>query len=45
MEFSYFRLFLTDIFANLSLEFVYTQLEQFGRGGGAADAVVIKLSA
>ena len=34
MELSYFRLFWTDIFANLSLELVYSQLEQFGQGGG-----------
>ena len=27
MELSYFRLFWTDIFANLSLELVYSQLE------------------
>ena len=40
MELSYFRLFWTDVFANLSLELVYSQLEQFGQG--AAAAVVIK---
>ena len=44
MELSYFRLFLADIFANLSLQLVYSQLKQFGRGGGGADAVVIKQS-
>ena len=35
MELSYFRLFWTDVFANLSLELMYSKLEQFGRGGGA----------
>ena len=29
-----FFFFWTDIFANLSLELVYSQLEQFGQGGG-----------
>ena len=40
-----FVYFWTDIFANLSLELVYSQLEEFGQGGGGADAVVIKRSA
>ena len=38
-----FVYFCTDIFANLSLELVYSQLEQFGQGRGA-DAVVIQQS-
>ena len=33
MELSYFRLFLDRQFANLSLELVYPQLEQFRQGG------------
>ena len=37
--------FWTDFFGNLSLELVYSKLEQFRRGGGGSVSVVIKCSA